>query len=145
MDPTKVIREKNIQSARNLLSFLEQRQLQDFTDLFAEDGKWTHPYHSGLFPPVTQGKKAIFENISKAASNFTEIHFPIDEILPFHDPNKVAIKFTGNLLLKNGKGTYQNDYLAILTFNNQGKITEWTEYYNPIKSAKAFGLMDKIK
>ena len=79
------------------------------------------------------------------ASNFDEIHFPIDAILPFEDPDKIAVKFKGNLHLQNGKDTYENDYLAILTFNEQGKITEWIEYYNPITATNAFGLMDKIR
>ncbi len=138
-------RARNIQSARNLLRFLEQRRLQDFAELFADNGKWIHPYHSGLFPAVTHGKKAIYKGIKDAASNFSEIHFPIDEILPFEDPNKVAIRNKGKLHLKNGKGIYANDYLALLTFDSQGKIVEWIEYYNPIIAAKAFGLMDKIK
>jgi ketosteroid isomerase-like protein len=57
----------------------------------------------------------------------------------------VAVKLTENLHLKNGNGIYQNNYLAIFIFNEQGKILEWIEYYNPITAAKAFGLMDKIK
>lgn len=45
--------------------------------------------------------------------------------------------------MKNGE-LYENDYLTIVSFDEQGKISEWAEYYNPIKAAKAFGLMDKI-
>ena len=138
-------RERNIQSARNLLRFLEERRLEDFAELFADDAKWVHPYHSGMFPAVTQGKAAIFEGIQEAASNFDEIRFPIEEILPFEDPNKVAVKHRGHLVFKGGKGVYANEYLGILTFDSQGKIVEWAEYYNPIITAKAFGLMDKIK
>ena len=138
-------REDNIESARNLLGFLEQRRFKDFSELFADNGKWTHPYHSGLFPEETIGKNEILKGIENAATNFDIIKFPIDEILPFKDPNKVAIKFKGKLHLKNGTGTYENDYLAILIFNENGKILEWIEYYNPIVAAKAFGLMDKIK
>ena len=137
-------REENIKIARNLLGFLEQRRLEEFSELFTEDGKWTHPYHSELFPAETVGRSEIYEGIKTAAANFDEIAFPIDEILPFEDSNKVAVKFTGNLKLKNGRGTYANDYLAILSFNEHGKIVEWTEYYNPVIAAKAFGLMDKI-
>ena len=65
--------------------------------------------------------------------------------MPFEDPNRVAVKLTGKLHLKNGSGTYENDYFAIFSFDEQGKILEWIEYYNPITAAKAFGLMDKLK
>ena len=104
-----------------------------------------HPYHSGLFPAETIGQKEIYKGIQIAATNFNEIHFPIDEILPFEDPKKVAVKLKGKLLLKNGAGTYENDYLAIFSFDEQGKIAEWIEYYNPNTAAKAFGLMGKLK
>jgi phenazine biosynthesis protein len=137
-------REKNIENALNLLRFLEQRKLREFSSLFSENGKWVHPYHSGLFPAETTGRKEIYNGIQAAAANFTEIQFPVEEVLPFLDPKKVAVKHSGRLVMENG-GVYENDYLAILSFDEQGKILEWAEYYNPIKAAKAFGLMDKIK
>lgn len=136
---------RNIESARNVLRFLEQRRFKEFSELFAKKGKWIHPYHSGLFPKETIGRKEISEGIQVSASNFTEIQFPINEIFPFEDPKRVAVRFTGKLLLKNGSGTYENDYLAIFSFDEEGKIVEWIEYYNPITAAKAFGLMNKIK
>lgn len=136
-------REENIQASLNLLRFLEQRKLKDFSELFAENGKWVHPYNSGLFPAEVKGRKEIYEGIKNTAANFTEIQFPVEEVLPFADPNKVAVKHTGRLVWKDG-GIYENDYLAILSFDENGKIVEWVEYYNPILAARAFGLMDKI-
>ena len=138
-------KEVNIETARNFFRFLEQRRLKEFSELFTENGKWIHPYHSGLFPAETVGKKEIYNSIKTAAANFDKIQFPIDEIIPFEDPNRVAVKFTGRLKLKNGSGTYENDYLDLFSFDEQGKILEWIEYYNPITAAKALGLMDKIK
>jgi len=139
-----MVREENIQTSLKLLKFIEERKLKEFSELFSENGKWTHPYHSGLFPAETKGRNEIYKGIQNGALNFTEIHFPVEQVLPFLDPNKVAVKHTGRLVMKNG-GVYENDYLAILSFDEQGKILEWAEYYNPIKAAKAFGLMDKIQ
>jgi ketosteroid isomerase-like protein len=138
-------KEQNIEAARNVFRFLEQRKLKEFSELFAENGKWVLPYHSGLFPAEIVGQKEIYKSIQTAAADFDKIQFPIDDILPFEDPNKVAVKVTGKLRLKNGSGTYQNNYFAIFIFNEQGKILEWIDYYNPINAAKAFGLMDKLK
>jgi ketosteroid isomerase-like protein len=138
-------REQNVETTRNVFKFLEQRRFKEFSELFAENGKWIHPYHSGLFPEETVGKSKILKGILKAAANFKEIHFPIDEILPFEDPKKIAVKLNGKLFLKNGSGTYENNYLAIFSFDEKGKISEWVEYYNPVIAAKAFGLMDKLK
>lgn len=134
----------NIESVRNFVRLLEQRRLKEFVELFAEDAKWIHPFHSGLFPAETVGREEIYNAIKTASDNFDDIKFPIEEILPFEDRNKIAMKHTGNLILKNGRGTYENDYLTILSFDENGKISEWIEYYNPITAAKGFGLMDKI-
>ncbi len=138
-------REENIESAKKVLRFLEERRLKEFAELFAENAKWTHPYHSGMFPAETVGKNEIYHGIKSAAVIFDDINFPIDEILPFEDPDRVAVKFHGKHDLKDGSGTYENDYLAIFTFDEQGRISEWIEYYNPVIAAKAFGKMDKIK
>lgn len=138
-------REVNIETTRNLVRFLEQKSFEDFGELFAENGKWIHPYHSGLFPAETVGPKEIRDALKTAADNFDEVRFPIEEIMPFEDSSRIAMKHTGKLALKDGNGTYENDYLTILSFDEHGKILEWVEYYNPIIAAKAFGLMDKIK
>jgi ketosteroid isomerase-like protein len=138
-------RSRNAKTARDLLHFMEQKKLEEFTELFAEDGRWVHPYHSGMFPPEVVGKKDIYDSIKKAASRFGDVSFPVEEVIPFEDPNRLAVKHTGHLLFKDGSGTYENDYLGIFTFDEHGKIVEWAEYYNPIKTAKAFGLKDKIK
>ncbi len=136
-------RAKNTETALNLLRFLEQKRLKEFSELFAENGKWKHQYHSGIFPAEVVGKQQIYKGIQTTAANFTEIQFPVEEVLPFADPNKVAVKHAGRLVLKN-ESIYENDYLAILSFDEKGKILEWVEYYNPILAAKAFGLLDKI-
>ena len=138
-------RERNIKTARNVFRFFEQGKFKEFSEIIAENGKWIHPYHSGLFAPEVVGKKEILKVFKNMAANFDEIKFPIVEIMPFEDPNRVAVKMTGKLHLKNGGGLYENEYLAIFTFDEQGKIVEWIEYYNPITSARAFGLMDKLK
>ncbi|MFW9800029.1 MAG: nuclear transport factor 2 family protein, partial [Candidatus Thorarchaeota archaeon] len=99
----------------------------------------------GLFPAEIVGREEIYNSLRKAADGFDETHFPIDKILPFEDPSMVAVRFTGSLKMKNGRGTYDNDYFAIFSFDEHGRILEWIEYYNPIIAAKAFGWIDKIK
>lgn len=38
-------------------------------------------------------------------------------MMPFLNPNKVAVKFTGKLKFKNSGNYYENDYLAIFSFD----------------------------
>jgi len=138
-------RERNIETARNVFRFFEHGKFKEFSEIIAENAKWIHPYHSGLFAPEVAGKKEILEVFTNMAKKFDEIKFPIIEMLPLEDHNRVAVKLTGKHRLKGGSGLYENDYLAIFTFDEQGRIVEWIEYYNPITSAKAFGLMNRLK
>ena len=138
-------RERNIETARNVFRFFELRKFKEFSEIIAENAKWIHPYHSGLFAPEVVGKKEILKVLKNMANKFDEIKFPIIEMLPLEDPNRVVVILTGRLHLKGSSGLYENDYLAIFTFDEQGRIVKWIEYYNPIVSAKAFGLMKKLK
>ena len=137
--------ERNIKTIYSLLRFLEQRKIKEYSELFAENGKHVNPYHSGLFPAEISGQKDIYKFIKNTSENFSEIRFPIKEIMTFEDPKKLAVRFFGKLKLKNGSGFYENDYLGIFYFDDQGKILEFHEYFNPITAAKAFGLMNKLK
>jgi ketosteroid isomerase-like protein len=116
----------------------------ELSELFIENGKAVLPYHSGLFPSEIVGKKNIYEGWNDLAKNFDEIKFPITDIMPFEDPNKVAVKLFGKLKFKNKSGYYENNYLFLFYFDENGKIIELHEYFNPLVSAKAFDLMDKL-
>jgi len=52
-------REENIESVRSFVRFPEQKRLQEFTELFAENAVWINPYHSGLFPAKSVGREEI--------------------------------------------------------------------------------------
>jgi ketosteroid isomerase-like protein len=138
-------REKNVQTVKNFFRLIEQRKIKEISELYTENGKNIAPYHSGLFPGLFTGKKEIYNFWKAATEQFDKISFPIDEIMPFKDPNKILVKLTGKLRFKDNRGKYENDYLFIFIFDDEGKILEFYEYYNPITTARAFGLMDKIK
>ena len=137
-------RERNIETVRNFVNLFEQRKILEVSELFAEEGKIIHPYHSGIVPFEIVGKKNIYDFWKNTSDNFDEIKFPIDEIMPFEDPNKVAVKLSGKLKFKNKSGTYENVYLFLFNFDENSKILETHEYFNPVIAAKAFGLMDKL-
>ncbi len=137
-------REKNIDTVHNFVNLFEQLKILEVSELFITDGVAILPYHSGLFPYKTTGKKNIADSWMGIAKNFTEGKFVIKEIMPFEDPNKIAVILSGKLKFKNKEGFYENDYIFLFYFDENGKIKELYEYFNPLISAKAFGLMDKI-
>ncbi|NHJ31796.1 MAG: hypothetical protein FK732_02930 [Asgard group archaeon] len=137
-------REKNIDTVHNFFNLFNQMKFLEVSELFKTDGVTILPYHSELFPYKTTGKKNIADSWIGIAKNFIEVKFLIEEIMPFEDSNKIAVILSGKMKFKNKEGYYENDYIFLFYFDENGKIKELIEYFNPLISAKAFGLMDKI-
>ena len=134
---------RNIQTVKKFLQLLESEKIDQFVDLFAENGKQLNPYASGLFPASVEGKAALKKFWEPVPGRFNGMKFPITKVYPMQDQNLVLVNFQGDITLK-PKGKYKNNYYALFEFNNQGKILTYTEIFNPIEVVRAFGLKDKI-
>src|SRR5438034_1951790 len=131
------IQQRNMETVKKFLSLLEQEQIEEFLDLFAPDGIQFNPYASGLFPDTVKGKEALAAYWKPVPGNFEGMQFPIEEIFPMENPAHVLVKYKGIIKLKNNAGYYNNDYLCLFKFNEQGKIIEYYEYFNPVTVIKA--------
>lgn len=139
------ITERNKANTLAFLKALEDMNVDAVVDLFAEDGVHINPYASGLFPEGTKGKDGIRAYWVPVFPNFEKMEFPVDFIYAMEDPTMTFAKFKGRIKLKNDAGWYENDYYATFKFDENGKIKEYVEIFNPITAAKGFGLLDKIK
>jgi hypothetical protein len=43
--------------------------------------------------------------------------------------------------MRGGAGRYDNSYILVFKFDNQGKIKEYLEYFNPITTGVSYGLI----
>ena len=136
---------KNKETARAFFQALTSENADEVADLFTSDARHINPYASGIFPEGANGKEAIRNYWAPVFPNFDGMEFPIDEIYAMEDPSIVYVKYKGVIKLKNNAGTYENDYYSTFKFNDEGKITEYVEIFNPIVAARGFGLIDKIK
>lgn len=116
---------------------LENQEFDDLKIIFAENGRQLNPYIPAGFPTRFDGSEAIFKQYNGLTENFGKMEFP-RSIYATEDPDFFFVKFQGKIEIKAG-GTYENDYLATFRLKD-GKIIEYTEYFNPIVMAKAFGL-----
>lgn len=142
-EPT--VSERNKANVKAFFKALENENANGVANLFTEDAKHINPYHSDIFPKGANGKEAIKNYWEPVFPNFDGMTFPIEEIYAMEDPNIVFVKYTGNIKLKNNAGVYSNNYYSTFKFNNEGKIIEYVEIFNPITAARGFGLLDKIK
>lgn len=136
---------QNKASVKAFFKALEAENANAVADLFAENAKHINPYHSNLFPKGAEGKEGIKAYWQPVFPNFDGMTFPIEELYAMENPNIVFVKYKGNIKLKNGAGVYSNDYYSTFKFDDNGKIVEYVEIFNPITAARGFGLLDKIK
>ena len=139
------IANRNKETVKTFFSLLEQENIPSFIDLFAENGKQTNPYASGLFPEGAEGKEALTSYWTPVPTLFDGMEFPIEQLLATEDPKVVFVKYTGKIKLKNNAGFYENNYYSTFTFDENGKIIEYVEIFNPIAAARGFGLLDQIQ
>lgn len=137
--------EQHKATVRQFLKTLEEKQLDNLVELFAQDAEHINPYHSNLFPKGAKGQEEIRAYWQPVFLNFGKMEFPIQEIYAMENPNIIYVKFGGKIQYKDQDAYYENDYYATFKFDDNGKIVEYVEIFNPITAAKAFDLLDKIK
>lgn len=121
----------------NFFIALETGRFELLKDVFAEHGRQLNPYAPEGFPKSFDGAEAIYRQYSGLTANFGKMEFP-RRIYATDDPNFFFVQFRGKIDIKTG-GTYENDYLGTFRLED-GKIVEYTEYFNQVVMARAFGI-----
>jgi len=116
---------------------LETQQFDLLKEVFATDGKQLNPYAPDGFPKSFDGAEGIFKQYSGLTVSFGQMRFP-RTIYATEDPDFFFVQFRGEIEIKAG-GKYENDYLGTFKLKN-GKIIEYTEYFNQLVMAKAFNI-----
>jgi ketosteroid isomerase-like protein len=129
--------EKNRQLAERFFVILETYAFEELLEIFAPDGVKRMPYAPPGVGDTVTGAQAIYEQFSDMPRLFTAAKFP-RRIYVTEDPNLVFVTCTGDLELTAG-GKYENEYVFIFKLAD-GKITELSEFYNPILMARAFNV-----
>ena len=129
--------ESNRKVVDNFFVALETQKFEMLKEVFAKNGKQLNPYSPVGFPKSFDSADAIYKQYSGLTANFGQMKFP-RQIFATEDPNFFFVKFRGEIEIKAG-GKYENDYLGTFKLEN-GKVLEYTEYFNQIVMAKAFGI-----
>ena len=137
-------REKNIETIRLFVSLIEQRDIPAFLNLFTNDGVQFNYFQSGMIPAEIRGKDELRKFWAPIPEKFSEMNFVVEAIYPMLDPGGAVVKYHGHTTLKASGKHYNNEYLALFFFDEDGKIKEYHEYSNPVVTARSFDMVDKI-
>ena len=131
------ITESNKKVVDTFFMALETQQFDLLKNIFAPDGKQLNPYAPDGFPKSFNGSDGIYKQYSGLTANFGKMVFP-RKIYATEDPDFFFVQFRGEIEIKAG-GKYGNDYLGTFRLKN-GKIIEYTEYFNQVVMARAFNI-----
>jgi ketosteroid isomerase-like protein len=116
---------------------LETQNFALLNQVFAQHGRQLNPYIPEGFPKSFDGREAIYKQYSSLPATFGKMNFP-RTIYATENPDFFVVVFKGDIEIKAG-GRYQNDYISTFKLENS-QVVEYTEYFNPIVMAKAFGI-----
>lgn len=132
------LRQTNEQIVHDFLDLLSQKRLEDWIELWAEDGVQDMPFSPPGFPKRVEGKAAIAEHYSSLPTSVGKMIFPDLTIYPMLDPNSLFVEYRGEIeVLATGK-PYNNTYGGLFRFCG-GKIQLFREYYDPLLFVESWG------
>ncbi len=134
-------KEQYAQVVKDFLRFLEEKNIPALIDLWADDGINYYPYSSGMSLEKVVGKQAISETWKGVPELFENLRFPLHAIYTDVTKQTAIVRFEAHNIMKGGAGRYDNTYVCIFVFNDEGKIKEYHEYFNPILTGVTYGLL----
>lgn len=125
-------KEQYTRVVKDFLRLLEAKDIPALMDLWADDGINYYPYSSGMFPEKMVGKQAIYETWKEVSEHFENLSFPVQDFYTDVAKQAAIVRFEVHNIKKGGTGRYDNIYVCIFVFNDEGKIKEYYEYFNPL-------------
>lgn len=136
MNTKEQIRNAAQQTFKNHLKFLSSGRIEEWVDLFKEDGILEFPYGPKDFPTSVSGKKELYEYMKNFPDHF-EVKF---DDLHFHateEPTLVIAEFTSDGHAVSTGKPYIQKYISVVTTDEEGKIIRYVDFWNPMVALEA--------
>ncbi|MEM7392659.1 MAG: nuclear transport factor 2 family protein, partial [Verrucomicrobiota bacterium] len=135
-----LLRQKTIHAVRTFLLSLEEKNMEQFASVWADDAVQDMPYAPKGFPGRVIGKEHILKHYAAWPENAGKADFTSQlTFYPMMDPEMVFAEFEGQVDIIPTKRKYEQQYGGLFHVKN-GKITLFREYFNPTPFVYAFGL-----
>lgn len=129
---------KNVQDkVREFFAALEAMDIPRFLTVWADDGVQEMPYAPSGFPNRLEGKAAIEKQYVSLPTAYASMSFPLSRLVTTDEPGVVVAEFQGSIVLKAG-GQYDNRYVGVFEFRDDGLLARYTEYFDPFVLLKGF-------
>lgn len=121
-----------------LLALADQMRVDELIEHFAPDAVMELPFAPGRMETRYEGRDAILGFQRFACDAFATFRMHTDAIHETGDPHVViAEHHSEGVVAANGR-PYNNRYCTIFTFDDDGKVASWREYYDAGEVVRAF-------
>jgi len=120
--------------ALKALDALGARDFDTLRTLLSPDVRLEWPYHPSGEPVVIEGAGALIE-ATRVVEVFKSLDIRVIDVVEQANAGRTIVEARSEGTYANGRPSYQNHYVFMLTVND-GKITEWREFYNPLEVMK---------
>ncbi len=131
------IRDRNVATVWEYFRLQNERDLDGWLDLWAPNGRQMIPFAPYDFPPAVEGRAELERVYRKLYAAYSSLEVDAT-IYPMFDPNDVVAQWYTRAELVGG-GIYASEVMGMFKFADDGKLSEVTEYFNPIAFLKAIG------
>jgi ketosteroid isomerase-like protein len=128
----------NGERVREVLELADQMRVDDLIERFADDAVMELPYAPGKMAKEHRGKAAILAFNEFARDSFSSFSMTIDAIHETADPHVVIAEHRSDAIVAENGRPYRNRYVTVFTFDDDGLVTGWREYYDAGVVVKAF-------
>lgn len=130
--------DQTIQVVSDFFDLLEAMNIEQWIDLWANDGVHHMPYAPTGFPDRIEGKSSIYQHFSVLPKTMKRMAFVNRKIYPMLNSEQVFIEYRGETEIADTGRPYNNDYCGFFQLR-ENRLISVTEYFNPLIFTQAFG------
>ncbi len=128
----------NPERVQEILELADQMRVDDLIALFADDAVMELPFAPGRMEKRYEGKDAILAFQLFARDSFSSFSMTIDAIHETVDPHVVIAEHRSDGVVAENGRPYRNHYVTVFTFDDDGLVVGWREFYDPGVVVTAF-------
>jgi len=128
----------NADRVREIMKLAGEMRVDELVTLFADDAVMELPFAPGRMPRSHEGKAAIGEFQRFARDAFSRFSMTVDAIHETTDPHVVVAEHRSDGVVAANGRPYRNHYVTFFTFDDDGRIASWREFYDAGVVVRAF-------
>lgn len=128
---------------RRMLDLMLAKETDAATDLWAEDGIAEFPFAVGTSPRLLTGRDEIRVYMGRLPEVMDMREIPAITVHHTEHPGTAVVEFTATGRTLGTGEPYRLDYIVVITVED-GLITRYRDYWNPVAAASATGTLPEL-